>query len=203
LKLWSFFGDECFNNGELYKPLYIECVKRMPKRSKKQIDEDENKIIIELKENSKKSIDKIAEKCNFSRQKVWRTIKRLEDNKTIWGYTAITDDEKQNLKHYTVLVKRSTHPFNKDVVNDVVKGSLEDRFKDEKISIRNILFVHGEYDWIITFTAPDIKMMKRFCEKMMEMFGDYISDYKVLETIIPIRREGIKYPNIEKQAIFL
>ena len=49
----------------------------MPKRSQKQMDEDEKKIINELIKDSKKSIDKIAKKCNFSRQKVWRTIKRL------------------------------------------------------------------------------------------------------------------------------
>lgn len=167
------------------------------------MDEDENKIIKELKENSKKSIDKIAERCNFSRQKVWRTIKRLEENKTIWGYTVITDDEKQTLKHYTVLIKRSTNPLNKEVIDEVVKGSLEDRFKDEEISIKNVLFVHGEYDWIITITAPNIKMMKRLCEKMMEMFGEYISGYTVLETIIPIRCQGIKNPAAEKQAMFL
>ena len=56
----------------------------MPKSSKKQIDADEKKVKRELKKNSKESIDKIAKKCEFSRQKVWRIIKRLEKNKTIW-----------------------------------------------------------------------------------------------------------------------
>ena len=56
----------------------------MPKSSKDQIDADEKKIIKELQKNSKESIDKIAKKCGFSRQKVWRVIKRLEKNKTIW-----------------------------------------------------------------------------------------------------------------------
>jgi len=56
----------------------------MPKSSRKQIDNDEKKILRELQKNSKESIDKIAKKCGFSRQKVWRIIKRLEKNKTIW-----------------------------------------------------------------------------------------------------------------------
>ena len=50
----------------------------MAKTSKKQIEEDERKIITELQKNAKESIDVIAKKCGFSRQKVWLVIKRLE-----------------------------------------------------------------------------------------------------------------------------
>jgi len=51
-------------------------------------------VIEQLQRNSNESIDKIAKTCGFSRQKVWRIIKRLENNKTIWGYTAVPDKEK-------------------------------------------------------------------------------------------------------------
>jgi DNA-binding Lrp family transcriptional regulator len=67
----------------------------MSKSSKEQIDADEKKILWELQKNSKESIDKIAKKCGFSRQKVWRVIKRLEKDKTIWGYHAVVDDNKK------------------------------------------------------------------------------------------------------------
>ena len=53
----------------------------MPKNSKKQIDKDEKKVIAELQNNARESIDKIAQECGFSRQKVWRIMKRLEKNK--------------------------------------------------------------------------------------------------------------------------
>ena len=64
----------------------------MPKNSREQIDADEKKVIKELQKNSKESSDKIAKKCGFSRQKVWRIIKKLEKNKTIWGYFAVVDN---------------------------------------------------------------------------------------------------------------
>ena len=57
----------------------------MSKSSREQIDDDEKKVLWQLRRNSKESIDAIAKKCRFSRQKVWRIIKRLEKNKTIWG----------------------------------------------------------------------------------------------------------------------
>ena len=55
----------------------------MAKRSKKQIYEDELKVIAELQKNAKESIDIIAKNCGYSRQKVCRIINRLEENKTI------------------------------------------------------------------------------------------------------------------------
>ena len=78
----------------------------MAKNSIKQIEEDEKKVINELLKNANKSINEIAKICGFSRQKVWRIIKNLEKNHTIWGYTAIVDEEKQNLKNYILLIKR-------------------------------------------------------------------------------------------------
>ena len=83
----------------------------MAKSSKKQIDQDEKKVIEQLQHNSNESIDKIAKQCGFSRQKVWRIIKRLESNKTIWGYTAVPDKEKQGVRHYFLLISRSNEPI--------------------------------------------------------------------------------------------
>jgi len=175
----------------------------MAKSSKKQIDEDEKKVIEQLKKDSKISIEKIAKKCNFSRQKVWRIIKKLDTDNTIWGYTAITDYEKLDLKHYTALFKRTTAPLSKDVINEVTKNYLEDRFPEGNISIENVLYLHGEYDWLISFTAPNVKMMKKFCDILMNVFSSFIERYTVLETMIPIRKQGLKNPVANKMGEFL
>jgi len=53
----------------------------MSKSSEEQIQIDERKIIDELRANSNKSINEIAEKLGFSRQKAWRIVKNLEKNK--------------------------------------------------------------------------------------------------------------------------
>jgi DNA-binding Lrp family transcriptional regulator len=42
----------------------------MPKSSVKQIEQDERKILDELRKNANKSVNDIAETCGFSRQKV-------------------------------------------------------------------------------------------------------------------------------------
>ncbi|UCF11699.1 MAG: Lrp/AsnC family transcriptional regulator [Thermoplasmatales archaeon] len=175
----------------------------MPKSSRKQINEDGKKLLRILQQNSGNSIEQIAKKCGFTRQKVWRIKKRLEKNKTIWGYSAVTDYNNMDLLHYTVLFKRTPKPLNKEIVDDVTKGYLEDKFPEGNINIENVLYVHGEYDWIISFTAPNINMMKKFCEILMNTFGDFIDSYSVHETMISIRKQGIKNPISEKEGKFL
>ena len=175
----------------------------MPKTSREQITNDEKKIISELQKNSKENIEKIAKKCGFSRQKVWRVIKRLEKDKTIWGYSAIVDNEKVDLTHYTMLVKRTIVPIDGKVRNNVSEEQLDEYFPELNITVEDCLYVNGKYDWIISFTAPGIKEMKKFCEKLLNKFSEHIESYQVLETIVTIEKQGIKNPSIEKQVRLL
>ena len=171
----------------------------MSKSSKEQIDNDEKRILRELKKNSKESIDKTAKKCGCSRQKVWRIIKRLEKNNVIWGYSAIIDAEKIDLTHYTVLFKRSITPFDDKVKDNVATEMIDDYFPEAQITIEDILYVNGSYDWILTFTAPGIKGVKIFCEKIMRKYSPFIMGYEVLETMVPVRKNSIKNPSIDKK----
>ena len=175
----------------------------MPKSSKEQIDNDDKKIIAELQKNSKESIDKIAKKCGFSRQKVWRTIKRLETNNIIWGYCAIVDDDSFNCNYYIVLFKRTSAPFDNEMKNEISQNKLDFYFPETNVTIRDVYNVNGIYDWVVSFTAPGTREMKMFCEKILRKFGTYISDYKVLEVMTPIRILGIKNPLIDQQINLL
>jgi len=175
----------------------------MPKSSKEQIDLDEKKVIGGLEKNAKESIDEIAKNCGFSRQKVWRVIKRLERNKTIWGYTAIADDSNRNLTQYTVLIKRTSLPLTEKLVDTIVVRKIEDLVPTTKVRIENSYYVHGEYDWIITFTAENIKQAKKFCETLNKVYQGYIKELHLLETMFTIRRQGILNPETHKLKEFL
>jgi DNA-binding Lrp family transcriptional regulator len=170
----------------------------MPKRSRQQIAEDERKILTELQKNAHESIDSIAKHCKFSRQKVWRSIKRLEEDHVIWGYTAIIDDAKQNQKHYIALIKRTTTPIDETTTNSAASSKLQDMVASEGIVIESSFYTHGEYDWIITFTAPNIKHAKRFCEIINTVYAGYIAKISLEETLFWVRRQRIFNPEAKK-----
>ena len=174
----------------------------MVKTSKQQIDTDEKKIIRELQKNSKESIEKIAKNCGFSRQKVWRVIKRLENNKTIWGYSAIVDNEKLDLRHYLILIKKSIKPV-QETADIIISREIERDADEIGITIHDSHYLHGCYDWQICFTAENIKKAKRFCEVLNTTYAPNIKELELLEIIFPVKEGGIQNPHLEKLRAFL
>jgi DNA-binding Lrp family transcriptional regulator len=176
----------------------------MSKSSKEQIDADEKKILWELQKNSKESIDKIAKKCGFSRQKVWRVIKRLEKDKTIWGYHAVVDDNKVGLEQYFVLIKRTSKAFSKEHIDSIVKRVIQTEIANMGIIVENVSYVHGDFDGIHIIRASNVVQVKKYCEMLSTLSKGYISHIIILEELFPIEKNGIVNPNIEElKDIFL
>jgi len=183
-------------------PTLILSLITMSKSSQSEIERDEKKVIHELQKNSKESIDNIAKNCGFSRQKVWRIIKRLEKNKTIWGYCVAVDDFKLDMKQYFVLLKRTNKPISQEAIDLIVDRNL--RKESEKMGVYSIgsYFVHGYFDWIINIKAADIVHAKKFIELFSTRFDQFISDIKLLEVIFPITKNGIDNPKVGEFSSF-
>ena len=175
----------------------------MAKSSKKQIYEDELKVIAELQKNSNENIGAIAKKCGCSRQKVWRIIKGLEEDKTIWGYTAIVNEKKQGLKSYMILIKRTPLPIDEKLAYKIITRQLENSASKIDIKIESSMFTHGTFDWVICFKAKDMKHAKKFSEIVNETYWGYIGELHMIEALFPIRIQGILNPEIEKLKEFL
>jgi len=170
----------------------------MAKNSAKQIVEDEKEILKELSKNANKSINEIAQDCGFSRQKVWRVIKNLEKNKTIWGYTTVIDEEKQGLKGYVLLIKRSNKPIDKDLINKIARRDVLKKTTKIEVELVNSTYTNGAYDWVMCFTAKDIKNAKRFAEYTKQVIEGYASEVQLLEEMFVMQRCGIQNPESQK-----
>ena len=181
-----------------YYEIQILEEKSMPKTSREQIANDKKKILQELQKNSKESIDKIAKKCGFSRQKVCRVIKRLEKDKTIWGYHAVVDDNKIGLQQYFVLIKRTSKSFSKEHIDSIIKRVINPEIAKMGIIVENISYVHGAFDGIHIIRASNVVQVKKYCEILNKLSNGYISDMKILEELFPIKKNGIVNPNIEE-----
>ncbi|DAC72820.1 MAG TPA: Lrp/AsnC family transcriptional regulator [Thermoplasmata archaeon] len=163
-----------------------------------QITKDELEILTELQKNSNESVDAIAKHCGFSRQKVWRSIKRLEENHLIWGYTAVVDDEMKGLKHFTLLIKRSYRPLEEKTADVIIKRKLDDLASEMGITIENSYYVHGKYDWIITFPAQDIRYAKKFSEVILNLHPGIIKEIELMQTLYFVKKYQALNPNAKK-----
>ncbi len=170
----------------------------MSKSSREQQADDKRKILTELQKNANENIDTIAKHCGFSRQKTFRIIKQLETSHMIWGYTAIVDDEKNDLTHFIILIKRSMKPLDKKIIDRIESLQIEDVALPEGVNIESSCFVHGIYDWIISFTARDIKEAKNFCDKLSSGFPGIIEKIDLIQTLYFVRKQYIFNPNRKK-----
>jgi len=173
----------------------------MARVTKEQKKKDEEKIIKLLLTQANESIDTLAKKCGFSRQKAWRIIKRLEEDHTIWGYHAVVDTEKLQLKPYLLLIKAAIRPV-KDVADLIIKREAGILAEQIGVNIECSSYVNGPYDWVIWFNAKDTKHAKQFCHLIFKKYGDYIVDTVLLEEIFPTRRCGFLNPSLEKLREF-
>ena len=170
----------------------------MPKNSSTQIGIDENKILNQIKTNANRSINKIAKDCSFSRQKVWRVLKNLEKNNTIWGYSTVVDEEKQGLNYYILLLRRGAQPVDQDVVNNITSREIDAEINKIGCDMITSLYVHGNYDWVIIFSAPNTVSAKKVSELFKQKYQKYLVDFHLLETIFPVKIQGIVNPEIKK-----
>ncbi|MFA5102474.1 MAG: Lrp/AsnC family transcriptional regulator [Candidatus Thermoplasmatota archaeon] len=175
----------------------------MSKSSKDQMDLDEKKVLSELVKNANNNIETIAKHCGFSRQKTWRILKRLEAKKVIWGYTAIFNEDQMQLKHFTLLVKRSMKQVNEATIDKIVSRVLDNIIKPIGVTIESSSYIHGEYDWMITFTAQDIIQAKRFSDALISMHPGVIEKILILETLIFIKKHYIMNPEKDRLSEFL
>jgi DNA-binding Lrp family transcriptional regulator len=171
----------------------------MPKNSITQIQQDEKKILEELSKNANNSINEIANKLGFSRQKVWKTIKNLEKDKTIWGYTAIIDDNKIGRKRFFILLKKAPVKVSDEDLDVVINRDLLDLASKNGLNLESTYFFHGLYDGQICVTAENIMQVKNFIAEMQKKLGEhYFKETNILEVLVPIQMRGFNNPNLTK-----
>jgi DNA-binding Lrp family transcriptional regulator len=158
------------------------------------------RTMAELERNSNENLDALAKRLKFSRQKIWRFVKILEKSKAIWGYTAVIDNERRSLIGYTLMLKRSMKPIDEKTLDAFTSQETQDALG---VTIESLFFVHGEYDWILSFTASDIKMAKRFYETLLTTYPGVFERASLLETLVAVRDHHIANPNVKKLKEFL
>jgi DNA-binding Lrp family transcriptional regulator len=148
-------------------------------------------------EDPTRSLRDIAKELESYRQKVWREKRKLEKENIIWGYTAVIDESKFNHVLYVVLLKMK--PMNKELAELIITRKIKEEPKKQKIHLINVLYVNGEYDWMIMFSAPDHAIARRYYDSLRIAYHDYLLEKPVIIDInFSLVREGKVNPEIQK-----
>lgn len=119
------------------------------------------------------------------------------------GYSAICDEENYGLKHFTMMIKRTTIPSNRPTIQEILTIRLDDLLTGSVIKIGHIEYTHGSFDGVFTFFAADLITAKRFCGRFQQRFKSFIASTELLEGIFFVRKQMLRNPNLKKQIEFL
>jgi DNA-binding Lrp family transcriptional regulator len=170
----------------------------MAKSNTERIQEDTLKILAELQKNAKENIDTIAKRCGFSRQKVWKAIKQMEADQMIWGYTAIFDEKKIGQNHFILMLKRSSKQLKEGTTDRIISRRGEDIMSEIGGTIETSAYVHGDYDWFVTFNAKDIIQAKKYSDTLTQLHPGEIEKITLLQTLLFIKKQYILNPDRKK-----
>jgi DNA-binding Lrp family transcriptional regulator len=155
-----------------------------------------------LVEDSSQSIIAIAKKLKSYRQRIWRIKKRLENEKIIWGYTAVIDDMKLQRVIYIMLSK--IKPLSRDFVNLVISRLTEDIPLQEGVRLIHVSYINGTFDWTIMFSAPDHATARRYYDSVRLAYAEYLLEKPVIIDVnFPCVREGKVNPDLQKLYEFV
>jgi DNA-binding Lrp family transcriptional regulator len=167
----------------------------MTRSSKEQKKEDEMKILEALQRYPKENIQTIAKHCGFSKQKVYKAIKQMEKNHTIWGYATVADEQKQGLQKYVLLIKRSTKKIDNKTIDELISYQKNKKITGLEITVENSYYVHGEYDWILIFTAKDIKQAKKFSDILLSEYPGMFSNVNLIQILMTLQSQHVLNPD--------
>ena len=178
-------------------------MKSIAKSSSELFDEDELKVLAELRKNSRENANAIAKRCGFSQQRTARIITRLEKSNMIWGYTVVYDEQKIGKTHFIMLIKRKSERLDEKTLEAIVSTETEDLANKFGITVETAAFIHGEYDWMITFSADNIAQAKQFSTKLMELYRTGTEKITIMQTLLFIRKNNVLNPGRTKLKDFL
>jgi Lrp/AsnC family transcriptional regulator, leucine-responsive regulatory protein len=172
------------------------------KINEEPLPKDELQVLTILEEHAKETVDEIARQCGFSRQKVSRIIKDLEQKKIIWGYSAVIDNKKENREKFILFIKRTQISHDPKDIDEIIDNLLARIKKDLEVTMISSYRIHGEYDWVMIFTAHDIVHAKKFSQSIMDKFSGKQTIH-ISQVLFTVRENYIRNPNTTEMKDFI
>jgi len=164
------------------------------KRNKKEFTEC---LLKHLLSDPTKSTVEIANALDTYRQRVYREKTRLENKHIIWGYTAVLNESKLNQVTYLVFLK--TKPMSMDLAELITTDLLKEKSSEQQVRLLDLLYVNGEYDWVLKFAAPDYTTARKYYEGLRLTYETYLLEKPVIVDVsFSLVKEGVKNPEAKQ-----
>jgi len=101
------------------------------------------------------------------------------------------------------MLKRTSKPLKDGTADRIISRRAEDVLKKLEGTIESSALVHGDYDWVVTFTAKDIKQAKKYSDTLIALHPGEIEKTTLLQTMMFVKKQYILNPERKKLTDFL
>ncbi|MDD4983413.1 MAG: AsnC family transcriptional regulator [Candidatus ainarchaeum sp.] len=156
------------------------------------LDKYDNRILYELDADCRQTNKQIAKKVKLSEQAVAYRIERLQKNNIIDKFVLMVNLAKLGNTHYKLFLRLQN-------INSEKEAEFEEFIKKTQ-GVFWAVSTRGNYDYIISFLAKQLKDYKNFYNGLKNKFGVYIySEDLVILTKAPLFTRSYLVENIEKK----
>ena len=167
--------------------------------------EDKNKLAVMkiLADNARMPVKEIAKKTGLTRQTVSSLIKKMEDEKLVWGHHTIFDVTKPPIDMKLFVMTAKLKCFFGDEIDKIIESQKIFPLRAEKLGVKfyYVSFVHGQIpdtDVVAIFLAKDLETAKRVVSEVFQPFGETVDKVYLSEEILSLRHIS-QNPNLVEQ----
>ncbi|MGV8152260.1 MAG: Lrp/AsnC family transcriptional regulator [Candidatus Nanoarchaeia archaeon] len=138
------------------------------------LDLKDKKILFELEQDSRQSLNEIAKKVRLKKETVFHRMKNLENKGIIKKYLCEINSYKLGYQYYPILIRfKDTTPIIEEKIFNYLK---QDSF------VAWLTKCEGAWDINLTAISSSNFELKEFLDRFMNKFGDYISEKQIFVT---------------------
>ena len=101
------------------------------------------------------------------------------------------------------MLKRTSKPLKEGTADRIISRRAEDIMKKLEGTIESSAYVHGDYDWVVTFTAKDIKQAKKYSDTLIALHPGEIEKVTLLQTMMFVKKHYVLNPDRKKLKEFI
>ncbi len=144
----------------------------MASKEEQIIDENDDRILKSISQNSRKNIVDIAQEIHSTVDVVKYRIKKLKEKKIISGFTIQLDLEKLGYEYYTIFLRMQ------NLDEDTHKRMIE--FATLHPNILYVVKVIGSYDMQLELETRNFAELDKILSDFRHQFSEYIRDFELL-----------------------
>ena len=159
----------------------------MPKISKRQMAQDEFKVMAEVKRDPSLDAHELSKKLGFSPSKIYKILRKYnkgtnkKQKQDTFGISGVNIEN--NKRKFLILARRNHEKLIEENFPNIINASVKKYSLRNEISLDSCILTNGISDWLFCISSEDLIHITMFSKFLQNNFKEYIEDVNIIELL--------------------